>query len=48
MALDGYSVRPITKFVGQTVGVKAQHTIEIEGVDKPAMVADALAMLLAG
>jgi acyl dehydratase len=28
--------------------VKAQHTIEIEGEDKPAMVADALAMLIAG
>ena len=28
--------------------VKAQHTIEIEGEDKPAMVADALAMLVAG
>src|SRR5215470_8185538 len=27
--------------------VKAQHTIEIEGEDKPAMVADALAMLIA-
>jgi len=28
--------------------VRAQHTIEIEGDDKPAMVADALAMLVAG
>ena len=28
--------------------VKAQHTIEIEGEDKPAMVAEALAMLVAG
>jgi acyl dehydratase len=28
--------------------VKAQHTIEIEGDDKPAMVAEALAMLVAG
>jgi acyl dehydratase len=28
--------------------VKAQHTIEIEGEDKPAMVAEALAMLIAG
>src|SRR5262245_53797709 len=28
--------------------VKAQHTIEIDGEDKPAMVADALAMLIAG
>jgi acyl dehydratase len=28
--------------------VKTQHTIEIEGEDKPAMVADALAMLVAG
>jgi len=27
--------------------IKAQHTIEIEGEDKPAMVADALAMLVA-
>jgi acyl dehydratase len=27
--------------------VKAQHTIEIDGEDKPAMVADALAMLIA-
>jgi acyl dehydratase len=28
--------------------IKAQHTIEIDGEDKPAMVADALAMLVAG
>jgi acyl dehydratase len=28
--------------------VKAQHTIEIDGEEKPAMVADALAMLVAG
>ena len=28
--------------------VKTQHTIEIDGEDKPAMVADALAMLIAG
>jgi acyl dehydratase len=28
--------------------VKAQHTIEIEGEDRPAMVAEALAMLVAG
>jgi acyl dehydratase len=28
--------------------VKAQHTIEVEGEDKPAMVAEALAMLVAG
>jgi acyl dehydratase len=28
--------------------IKAQHTIEIEGEDKPAMVAEALAMLVAG
>jgi acyl dehydratase len=28
--------------------VKAQHTIEIEGEEKPAMVAEALAMLVAG
>jgi acyl dehydratase len=28
--------------------VKAQHTIEIDGEDKPAMVADVLAMLVAG
>lgn len=28
--------------------VKAQHTIEVEGEDKPAMVADALAMLVGG
>jgi acyl dehydratase len=30
------------------VVVKAQHTIEIDGEDKPAMVAEALAMLVAG
>jgi len=28
--------------------VKAQHTIEVEGEDKPAMVAETLAMLVAG
>src|SRR5262245_23488534 len=28
--------------------VKAQHTVEIEGEDRPAMVAEALAMLIAG
>src|SRR5215470_11415498 len=28
--------------------VRAQHTIEIDGEDKPAMVAEALAMLVAG
>src|SRR5262245_37071599 len=28
--------------------VRAQHTIEVEGEDKPAMVAEALAMLVAG
>src|SRR5262245_21349874 len=28
--------------------VKTQHTIEVEGEDRPAMVADALAMLVAG
>jgi acyl dehydratase len=28
--------------------IKAQHTIEVEGEDRPAMVAEALAMLVAG